>query len=231
MWEDVSTSAARFGAPALTVSAIITLSCIDETFSFRSARDSCHSEARSAEEPAVHAAPRTPPPSPRPTPTLLPHLPERTHPKPGKGHGEANCNHHAPQSSTTRLVLRILFSRSESATRRHHQKNQPRNLKPQLMQHAPERPGGRRNCLRHGPCRPAALDLLPGHARHYPQLSCRRNLAHGLDFNSLRRYNGASLRTPSKSFSGRGHLTTSGYFRSPGRRRYRGTKWTSNSSS
>src|SRR5580700_4138904 len=46
MWEDVSTSAARFGAPALTVSAIITFSCIDETFSFRSARDSCHSEAR-----------------------------------------------------------------------------------------------------------------------------------------------------------------------------------------
>jgi hypothetical protein len=37
----------------------------------------------------------------------------------------------------------------------------------------------------------------------------RRNFAHGLDFNSLRRYNDANLRPRSKRFSRRRHLSTS----------------------
>ena len=58
-----------------------------------------------------------------------------------------------------------------------------------------------------GPHRPAALGLLCGHPRHHPQLSCRRNLAHGLDFNSLRRYNDANLRRGRNRRRTRGHLS------------------------
>jgi len=155
-----------------------------------------HSEARSAEEPAVACSATNPAPSPR-SPTLHPNPPERTHPKPRKRHCETNCNHHPAHPNPPGLVLRILFCCGKPATSRHHQENQPRNLQPQLMQHPSQGPRHRSSGLSRGPHHPAALDLLRGHAPHHPDLSCPRNLAHGLDFNSLQRYNDASL--PSRS--------------------------------
>ncbi len=70
------------------------------------------------------------------------------------------------------------------------------------MQHLSEGAGRRANGAGHCPHHPAALGLLARHARHHPQLLCRRNFAHGLDFNSLGRYNDANLVAAAKSFSG-----------------------------
>jgi hypothetical protein len=105
--------------------------------------------------------------------------------------------------------LGILFRRSKPATRGHHQKNQPGNLQPQLMQHPPKRPPHSRQGASRGPHRPAALSLLRSYPCRHSQLSCRGNLAHGLDFNSLRRYNDRSLYSRSKPLGTRRHPNTS----------------------
>src|ERR1700733_666143 len=197
MCEDVSTSAA-----VLILSAIILV--IPKRAAFLSFRrgNPCYPggeilvipKARSAEEPAVACSARTSPRSPRPTPTLHPNSPERTHAKPRKCHGEANCSRPAPPPTPPGLIFRIFLRRGKPATRRHHQENQPRNLQPQLMQHPSKGPRRRSRSLSRGPHRPAPHNMLPCYPRRYPDLSCRRNLAHGLDFNSLRSYNGASSR-------------------------------------
>src|ERR1039458_5854956 len=72
------------------------------------------------------------PRSPRPTSSLLPHPPERTHPKPRKRQCETNCNHHPPHPYPPGLVSRVLVSRGNPTTARHHYENKPRNLQPQL---------------------------------------------------------------------------------------------------
>jgi hypothetical protein len=99
-----------------------------------------------------------------------------------------------PKSYLSSVVFCILPRQAHPATRGHQQENHPRNLQPQLMQHPSERPGHRRHGAGHGSHGPATLGLLRRHAPDYPDLSCRGYLAHGLDFSSLRRYNGANLR-------------------------------------
>jgi hypothetical protein len=125
--------------------------------------------------------------------TLPPHPPERTHPKPRKRQCETNCNHHTPKARLPGLIFRIFVGQRNPAAGRYQQENKPRNLQPQLMQHPPKGASRRRNRAGGGPHRPAAFGLLRRHPRHHPYLLCRRNLAHGLDFNSLRRYNDANL--------------------------------------
>jgi hypothetical protein len=61
------------------------------------------------------------------------------------------------------------------------------------MQHPSEGAARGRHGAGRCPHRPAAFGLLRRHPRHHPYLLCCRNLAHGLDFNSLRRYNDANL--------------------------------------
>jgi hypothetical protein len=73
------------------------------------------------------------------------------------------------------------------------------------MQHLAQCLGSRRHGSLHGPQRATASGLLAGDPRHHPQLLCRRNLAHSLDFNSLWSYNGAILRLV-EPLAGRGHL-------------------------
>jgi hypothetical protein len=96
---------------------------------------------------------------------------------------------------------------SNPATPRDHQENKARNLQPQLMQHPSQGAARRGDGAGRRSHRPAALGLLPRYPRHRPELSCRRNLAHALDFNSLRRYNGASVRLQPKPFKGGRHLS------------------------
>jgi hypothetical protein len=83
--------------------------------------------------------------------------------------------------------------RSDAAAARHHQEYQARNLKPQLVKDATQSPRRGKDRLLRRTDDPAALSLLRGYSRHHSQLPCGRNLVHGLDFNSLRRYNNANL--------------------------------------
>jgi len=54
------------------------------------------------------------------------------------------------------------------AAGRHQQKDQPRNLKPQLVQNLPKSSSRSRHRARHGAHGPAALYLLAGDPRYYP---------------------------------------------------------------
>ncbi len=61
------------------------------------------------------------------------------------------------------------------------------------MQHPSKGASRGRQGASRGLHRPAAFRLLRRNPCRHSQLSCRGNLAHGLDFNSLRRYNDPSL--------------------------------------
>jgi hypothetical protein len=64
---------------------------------------------------------------------------------------------------------------------------------------AAERSSGGANPVHHRAKGAAASGLLPSHPRDYSQLSYGRNLAHGLDFNSLRGYNDATCSATNRS--------------------------------
>jgi hypothetical protein len=66
------------------------------------------------------------------------------------------------------MKFRILFRRLNPARSRHHQKEKPRNLQPQLMRRFPESASGGGHGPSRSPRDAAALHLLPRHARHYP---------------------------------------------------------------
>ena len=130
--------------------------------------------------------------------SLLLHSPKRSHPEPGKRHCETNCNHHPPRSNSSGLVFCIFVRQRDAAKASHREENKPCYLKPKLVKHAPER--SRSSTRRRSNCSDCAtaLGMLPRqtsrHSGNDSQLSCRGNLAHGLDFNSLWRYNGAACR-------------------------------------
>ena len=71
------------------------------------------------------------------------------------------------------------------------------------MQHTPRGAHGSPHRSQNRVDCPAASRLLPGHPRHNPRFSPARDLAHGLDFNSLRRYNGAALLGANRSAADR----------------------------
>jgi hypothetical protein len=75
------------------------------------------------------------------------------------------------------------------------------------MQHAPKGAGRRSYRATRRPHQPVPLGLLRRDACCHPEFSCCRDLAHGLDFNSLRRYNIPNLRPRSKPFGGHRHLS------------------------
>jgi len=129
-------------------------------------------------------------------PGLSPHSPERAHSEPRESQREANRNQHPPSRRVSSLVFPILTRQSEAAERRHKQEHRARHFQPQNVGHLPERPRRRARPLQHRAPGAAAHGLfgkqLPRHARGCPQLPCGRNVVHGLDFNSLRRYNGAT---------------------------------------
>ncbi len=92
------------------------------------------------------------------------------------------------------MILTVLLISGAAKTEGHDEKNNARYLEPQLMQHAPERARcGTRGAHCGGECATSS-GLLPDHTGHNSDLSPSGNLAHDLDFNSLRRYNDATLR-------------------------------------
>ena len=137
--------------------------------------------------------------------SLLLHSPKRSHSEPGKRHGETNCNHHPPRSYSSGLVFCIFMRQRDAAEASHREENKPCYLKPKLVQDAPERSRSsthrRSNCV---DCA-TAFGMLPRqtscYSGNYSELSCCGNLAHGLDFNSLWRYNGAACRRANRSLA------------------------------
>jgi hypothetical protein len=124
---------------------------------------------------------------------FLPHAPERTDAKPGEGQGETNCNRHPADARVPGPISHVFVSCANAAAGRHQQENKPGNLQPQLVQDASE--GARRG--RHGADQrapeAAALSLLRRRTGHSAQVLKKRNLAHGLDFNSPWGYNVPNL--------------------------------------
>ena len=90
------------------------------------------------------------------------------------------------------MIFSVFLDRSAAKTQGHHEEDNPRNLKPQLMQGVSERPCRGADGAHDGTERAAAARLVPRNPRHNARFSPGRNFAHGLDFNSLRRYNDAT---------------------------------------
>ena len=136
---------------------------------------------------------------------LPPHSPERSQPEPGKGHGAANCNRQPSAAHPPGMIFPVFLDRSAAKTQGHHEEDNPRNLKPQLVQRAPERACRGTDGAHDGAERAAAARLVPCNPRYDACPSPGRNFAHGLDFNSLRRYNDAT-RDGGEPFRGCPHL-------------------------
>jgi hypothetical protein len=125
--------------------------------------------------------------------TFSPRSPKRSQPKPGKCYGEANCSRQAAAAPATGMILFVLLHSGGRKTDGQEKENNPGHLQPQLVCGASERSTrGADAAHDRGECT-APSGLLPGHPRYHPQLPQSRNLVHGLDFNSLRGYNGATL--------------------------------------
>ena len=129
--------------------------------------------------------------------SLLLHSPKRSHSEPGKRQGETNCNQHPPRSYSSCLESCIFVRQRDAAKASHREENKPCYLKPELVQDASERSRSsthrRSNCA---DCATAFGTLSRQTSRYsgsYSQLSRRGNLAHGLDFNRLWRYNDAAV--------------------------------------
>ena len=137
--------------------------------------------------------------------SLLLYSPKRSHSEPGKRHCETDCDHHPPRSYSSCLVFGIFVRQRDAAQASHCEENKPCYLKPKLVQDAPERPRGGAHRRSHCADCATAFGTLPRQAScdsgNYSQLSCGGNLVHGLDFNSLRGYNGAACRRANRSLS------------------------------
>ncbi len=125
--------------------------------------------------------------------SFLPHAPERTDSEPCEGQGETNCNGDPADARVSGPIFRIFVSCANPAACRHQQENKPGNLQPQLMQDAYEGTGSGRHGADQRAPEAAALSLLRRRAPHGPELLHKRNLAHGLDFNSPWGYNVPNL--------------------------------------
>jgi hypothetical protein len=98
--------------------------------------------------------------SPRSAFALLPNPPKRTHAEPRECYCEANCKPHASETNLSCLISRVFMPEGHAAAGRHHQEDKPCNLKPQLVQDAPNGPRGRRQRTRKRSQGAAALGLL-----------------------------------------------------------------------
>ncbi len=121
-----------------------------------------------------------------------PRPPEGTQSEPAKGERETNGNRQTTAASARSMIFFILFEGGTGKTEGHQEENQAHHLEPELVRRASERATGGAHTAHHRVERTASSGLLPGDPCYHAELSECRNLAHGLDFNSLRRYNDAT---------------------------------------
>jgi hypothetical protein len=95
------------------------------------------------------------------------------------------------------MKFSVLLHSGSGKAKGHDEEKESHHLQPQLVGGAPERSRGGADRAHDRAERTVAYGLLPGHlpgnSGRHPELSKSRNLVHGLDFNSLRRYNDAAL--------------------------------------
>jgi hypothetical protein len=91
------------------------------------------------------------------------------------------------------MIFSILLHSGAGKAERHEEEKQSHNLQPQLVSGAPERSRRGADRAHQRPERAIASGLLAGNSGRRSQLLQGRNFIHGLDFNSLRRYNDERL--------------------------------------
>ena len=101
----------------------------------------------------------------------------------------------AADANLSSVIFSVFLKRGAAEAEGHDQKNHSRHLQPELVGDMQEGPGRRLDGAHDGAERAVAARLLARDPRHHPNLSPSGNFAHGLDFNSLRRYNDATLVT------------------------------------
>lgn len=97
-----------------------------------------------------------------------------------------------PCTGVSSMEFRVFAEKSECAKPRHGQKYRSHDFKPELVRDSPE---GTQSCSNRpfgGADGAIPAGLLSRNPRHHPDLLPGGNFAHALDFNSLRRYNGAT---------------------------------------
>ena len=87
------------------------------------------------------------------------------------------------------MILSIFPDRGTAKEEGHHQENEAHDLKPELVQHAAGGAGRGAHGTGGGFDGAAAAYLIACHPHRDTCFSPTGNFAHGLDFNSLRRYN------------------------------------------
>jgi hypothetical protein len=92
------------------------------------------------------------------------------------------------------MILSVFLHRRGGKTDRHDKKNESGNFKPELMQYTPKSACRAADRAHDGVKRAAPARLIARNPHHDARLVPSRNFAHGLDFNSLRRYNDANAR-------------------------------------
>jgi hypothetical protein len=94
------------------------------------------------------------------------------------------------------VIFPVFPERARHETEGHHQENNSSYFEPKLVGGARESSQSCANRALYRAERAAAAGslagIVPGNTRRYAQLLERRNFAHGLDFNSLGRYNDAT---------------------------------------
>ena len=91
------------------------------------------------------------------------------------------------------MIFAVLLESGAAEAQSHHQKNQAGDLEPELVQRVTKRAPRGANSAPYRIDGTAAPGLLPGDSRHQAYFAPSRNFAHALDFNSLQRYNDATL--------------------------------------
>jgi hypothetical protein len=118
--------------------------------------------------------------------------PERTQTEPTKRHRAGNCNRKSAGPHPSGVIFPVFLHGGAGKAECHDEENDSDHFQPQLVGCARERSHDRASTCHQRAERAAAACLLPRNTRRRAQLLERRNFAHGLDFNSLWRYNDAT---------------------------------------
>lgn len=137
---------------------------------------------------------------------LSPDSPKRTQAEPGKRRGKEHRDSGAAWPHLACVIFRIFLPRGAAEAKSHDEKDDSGHLEPQLVHNVTEGARRRADRAHDGAERAASSGLLAGNPRHRSHFAPGGNFAHDLDFNSLQRYNDATLRS-SEPFFCLGHLT------------------------